>query len=43
MKEKIAIIVRGCPKNEVDAEVLAGELQNNDFNIVFMVCVFNSS
>jgi ribosomal protein S12 methylthiotransferase len=34
MKEKIAIIVRGCPKNEVDAEVLAGELQDNDFNIV---------
>ena len=33
MKEKISIIVLGCPKNEVDAEVLAGELNSSEFII----------
>ncbi len=31
MKEKIAIVVLGCPKNEVDAEVLAGEFAKEGF------------
>ena len=34
MKRKIAIVLRGCPKNEVDAQVLAGELKTIHFNIV---------
>ncbi len=33
MKEKIAIVVLGCPKNEVDAEVLTGELSAKGFLI----------
>ena len=33
MREKVAVIVRGCPKNEVDAQILAGELINRDFSL----------
>ena len=31
--KKIAILVLGCPKNEVDAEVLTGELIKNNFSV----------
>lgn len=34
MSKKIGMISLGCPKNQVDAEVMLAKLQNNDFEIV---------
>lgn len=34
MTKKVGMISLGCPKNQVDAEVMLAKLQNNDFEIV---------
>lgn len=34
MTKKIGMISLGCPKNQVDAEIMLAELQNNGFEIV---------
>ena len=33
-KDKVNIITLGCSKNVVDSEVLSGQLQANDINVV---------
>ena len=33
-KVNVAIITLGCSKNEIDSEIMAGILKNNDFNII---------
>jgi ribosomal protein S12 methylthiotransferase len=37
MKYKIAVVKLGCPKNEVDAEVLCGELIKNGFCLTSVI------
>ena len=34
MSKKIGMISLGCPKNQVDAEIMLAKLQNNGFEIV---------
>ena len=34
MSKKIGMISLGCPKNQVDAEIMLAQLQNNGFEIV---------
>ncbi|SHI00200.1 30S ribosomal protein S12 methylthiotransferase RimO [Sporanaerobacter acetigenes] len=33
-KVNVAIITLGCSKNEIDSDIMAGILKNNDFNII---------
>ncbi len=34
MQKRVSIVVLGCPKNEVDAEVFAGELVKSGFEVI---------